>query len=177
MFVSLLLSKPSSAASQSQLIFGIPLIFKAGFQVLHNLHLTGNVRLEDLYFHPTAVAVWVGMFATALNLLPGGQLDGGHIIYGVWPRAHRLISLLTVVVLVPLIWREWIGWFLWAVLLLITGFQHPPVPRDPPLDRKRYLLGLCAVLMFILTFTSLPFHVVNTPTSLKDIIHSRRSHQ
>jgi membrane-associated protease RseP (regulator of RpoE activity) len=176
MFLSLLLSKLSSGVPQSQLIFGIPLIFKAGLQVLHSLHLTRAVRLEDLYLHPTAVAVWVGMFATALNLLPGGQLDGGHIIYGVWPRVHRLVSLLTVVVLAPLIWREWLGWFLWAVLLLITGFQHPPVPREPALDTKRYILGFCAVLMFILTFTSQPFHMANTPASLRDIIQSRRSH-
>lgn len=176
MFWSLLLSKPAAGISQSQLIFGTPLIFKGGLQVLHGLHLTGATRLEDLYLHPVAVAVWVGMFATALNLLPGGQLDGGHIVYGMWPRAHRVISLLTVVALIPLIWNQWLGWLLWALLLLITGFQHPPVPTDPPLDSKRYVLGFCALLMFIVTFTAQPFQMANTPTSLKDFIQSRRSH-
>ena len=107
------------------------------------------------------------MFATALNLLPGGQLDGGHIVYGMWPRGHRLLSLLTVVALIPLIWRAWAGWFVWAVLLLVSGLRHPPVPPEPALDRKRYALGLCAALMFVLTFIPQPFR----NASLQDLIH------
>ena len=70
------------------------------------------------------------MFATALNLLPGGQLDGGHIVFSISPRLHRWISLLTVFALVPLGKYLWTGWFLWAVLLALTG-RHPRVPRYP----------------------------------------------
>src|SRR5213082_3941929 len=102
MFWSLLLSKPAGDTPESVIVFGMPLIFKAGLQILLSLHLTSGARLEDLYLHPTAVGVWVGMFATALNLLPGGQLDGGHIVYALAPRSHKLVSWVVVLALVPL---------------------------------------------------------------------------
>src|SRR5215469_1703740 len=133
MFLSLLLSKPSTEASKSIIVFGMPLIFKGGLQLLHGLHLMAASNFDTLYLHPTAVGVWVGMFATALNLLPGGQLDGGHIIYSMWPRGHRLISLLTVLALIPLIW-QWSGWFVWGLLVAATGLRHPPVPPEPGID-------------------------------------------
>jgi membrane-associated protease RseP (regulator of RpoE activity) len=174
MFWSLLLSKPAGDTPESVIVFGMPLIFKAGLQMLHSLHLTNIARLDDLYLHPTAVGVWVGMFATALNLLPGGQLDGGHIVYGIWPRAHKFLSLLTVVALIPLIWRAWAGWFVWAVLLLISGLRHPPVPPEPALDRKRYALGLCAALMFLLTFIPQPFRNASLQDLIQGVWHASR---
>jgi Zn-dependent protease len=66
--------------------------------------------------HPIAVAGWVGMFATALNLLPGGQLDGGHILFSVFPRLHKWVSLAVVIALIPLAKYCWVGWLLWAVV-------------------------------------------------------------
>jgi len=86
------------------------------------------------------------MFATALNLLPGGQLDGGHIVYALSPRLHKPISLLTVALLIPLIWYGWVGWFLWAAVVLLTGIHHPPVSPEPRLAPKRRLLAVFALL-------------------------------
>jgi membrane-associated protease RseP (regulator of RpoE activity) len=96
------------------------------------------------------------MFATALNLLPGGQLDGGHIVYALNPRAHRTSSWPIIVVLLLLSWFFWTGWILWAVVLRLTG-RHPPVPEFPELDGKRKLLALFALLMLVLTFAYEPF--------------------
>ena len=69
-----------------------------------------------MLFHPMAVAAWVGMLATALNLLPSGQFDGGHIVYAIWPRAHRYVSWITVFSLLFL-GRQYVGWRMWAGLL------------------------------------------------------------
>ncbi|MGH9577037.1 MAG: hypothetical protein ACRD3R_06335, partial [Terriglobales bacterium] len=99
----------------------------------------------------------VGMFATALNLVPGGQFDGGHIIYALAPRAHRAITLLTALLLVPM-GKLWSGWLFWALILLITGTRHPRLPdTSEGLDAKRWLLALFGLLMLLLTFAPAPF--------------------
>jgi Zn-dependent protease len=138
-----------SAASEIQL--GFPLAFHLAARLLQPA-----VPLSTLSLHPIAAAAWVGMFATALNLLPGGQLDGGHIIFSISPRLHRWMSLLTVFALVPLGKYLWTGWFIWAVLLALTG-RHPRVPRYPEASGVRRMLAMCAVLMLVLTFTPAPF--------------------
>jgi membrane-associated protease RseP (regulator of RpoE activity) len=96
------------------------------------------------------------MFATALNLLPGGQLDGGHIVFSLSPAIHRAVSFLTVLALVPLGYYFWTGWLLWSVLLAMT-LRHPPVPREPSVAGRRRLVALCGALMFMLSFTPAPF--------------------
>jgi membrane-associated protease RseP (regulator of RpoE activity) len=155
LFLSLLLSRPlSSEPSQSMLTLGYPLVFQLAWSVLHP---HAALHLDQLSLSPIAIAAWVGMFATSLNLLPGGQLDGGHIIYAVSPRFHKNISRLTVLALVPMGIFFWTGWLVWAVLLLVTLMRHPPVPAYPPLDSKRKLLALIALLMFALTLIPEPF--------------------
>jgi Zn-dependent protease len=139
----------SPAASEVQL--GFPLVFYLAARLLHV-----TVPLSALSLHPIAAAAWVGMFATALNLLPGGQLDGGHILFSISPRLHRWISLLTVFALVPLGKYLWTGWFLWTVMLALT-LRHPRVPRYPDVSGRRRVLALCAALMLVLTFTPTPF--------------------
>jgi membrane-associated protease RseP (regulator of RpoE activity) len=114
------------------------------------------VTLGNLYLHPVGVAAWVGMLATALNLLPGGQLDGGHITYAIAPRAHRWVTWASILVLIPLGIHYWPGWLVWAVILGFTGLRHPNVPKWPPLDRNRRALALLAVLMLVLTFALAP---------------------
>ena len=109
-----------------------PLIFHALWTVLPLADVHGGSSvLQDIYFHPTAVAAWVGMFATALNLLPGGQLDGGHIVFSLSPRAHRTVSRLTILALDSLAYYFWLGWLLWAILLRISGMRHPMVEEWP----------------------------------------------
>ena len=145
------LSRPIAVPAASEIQLGFPLAFHLAARLLHI-----GVPLSALSLHPIAAAAWVGMFATALNLLPGGQLDGGHIVFSISPRLHRWISMFTVFALVPLGKYLWTGWFLWAVMLALT-LRHPRVPRYPDVSGRRRVLAVCAALMLVLTFTPAPF--------------------
>jgi len=114
----------------------------------------------DVLLHPIAFAGWIGLFVTALNLIPIGQLDGGHVVYAVFGRRHRTVSLIMIPVLILLGVYGWPGWFLWAVLPLIFGINHPPVmDSDSPLDRTRRIIGWISLAIFVMTFTPTPFMV------------------
>ncbi len=137
---------------------GYPLIFRIVGEILR----LGNVRggssfLHGVYFHPTAIAAWVGMFATALNLLPGGQLDGGHIVFSIAPRAHKQVSRLTILALIPMALYFWAGWLIWAILLRLSGMRHPIVTEWPAVAGVRRWLAGFAVVMLILTLAPAPF--------------------
>src|SRR5215472_1607399 len=122
------LGASSPTADNSSMLLGFPLIFKLTHWIMAALGSHAAIAqapVSGLYLHPVAMAAWVGMLATSLNLLPGGQLDGGHIIFAVNPRWHRPISLLSIVILLPLSWFCWAGWLLWAVVLRFTGGRHP----------------------------------------------------
>jgi membrane-associated protease RseP (regulator of RpoE activity) len=155
----LMLSKHAPGLlDESDLSFGFPLIFK----LLHGAmrwpeYGAMPAQIGALYMHPIAVAAWVGMFATALNLLPGGQLDGGHIVYALAPNLHRRITRALTLLLVPLAIFFWQGWFMWAIFLLWMGSRHPYVAVDEPLDGKRRLLAAFALLMLVLTLIPAPF--------------------
>ena len=138
---------------------GYPLIFhlvRRSLVALGYAHGLAGVPLTRVYLHPVAIAAWVGMFATSLNLLPGGQLDGGHIVFAVSPRAHKTVSRITILVLIPLALFFWTGWLVWAVLLRLSGMRHPSVPVWPEITTGRRWLGLCALLMLVLTFAYAP---------------------
>jgi membrane-associated protease RseP (regulator of RpoE activity) len=173
--VALGLSKPMHTMIGSPDIdLGYPLIFvmvhrAVSWTVPHGA--AAALPFNQVLLHPMAIAAWVGMFATALNLLPGGQLDGGHIVYAVAPRAHRWISQATILVLIPLAVYSWDGWLLWAVLLRISGMRHPMVVDWPGIGPGRRLLAAFAVLMLILTFTPAPF----AHNSLSEVIRQFRS--
>ncbi len=175
LFYGLIMSSPIPAGmAQTDLVFGTPLIFDLVHRALglFGNHLAGQLAVNGLYLHPVAMAAWVGMFATALNLLPGGQLDGGHIIFALGPRWHRRISLLTVTVLLPLSWFYWAGWMLWAIVLRMTGDRHPDVPLSPGLDKKRLWLAAFALFMLIVTLAPAPITSSNPdePSSLRGIV-------
>jgi len=145
---------PTSDAS-SALVFGQPLIER-----LLEFCLRPGVSHGHLLLHPMGRAAWVGLFATALNLLPAGQLDGGHILYAVASERHRRVSFAVALLLVPLAVKFWAGWLVWAVLLVAIGFRHPPlVDRWKPLDRTRRILAGVALAIFILSFMPAPFIV------------------
>lgn len=120
-----------------------------------------GIAITRLELSPVGCAAWVGLFLTALNLLPMGQLDGGHIVYAVFGKRHRYVSLALFVALVPLGILLWGGWIFWAVLMLILGLRHPVplIPPDQPLDRRRKALAAAALLMFALSFTLAPLTV------------------
>ena len=151
----LALSKPLTPQAAGSLIsFGYPPIFYFSHGLVKVL-LPHTPALGAMYLHPIAVAAWVGMLATSLNLLPGGQLDGGHIVYAVEPRAHRWATWTTVTVL-TLLSFHWPGWLLWAVILAITGWRHPPVPPWPHLSGGRRAMSLVAVAILALTWVPAP---------------------
>ncbi len=158
---SLALSKPMlPGTAESDIIFGYPLIFHLAHWGLGILGLSGpgRIPLEQAYLHPTAIAAWVGMFATALNLLPGGQLDGGHIVFSLFPRLHKHVSRLTVGILLPMGIFLWAGWLVWAALLFVSGLRHPQVPAWPGVDGNRKLVALIGLALLILTFVPMPFN-------------------
>jgi membrane-associated protease RseP (regulator of RpoE activity) len=152
----LALSKPMPPdIPRSAIEFGYPLIFRICQHVLAPF-TPHAASLNNLYLHPVGVAAWVGMFATALNLLPGGQFDGGHILYALAPRIHKWVTRISIVVLIPLGLFFWSGWLVWALILGFTGMRHPLVPAWPELDPTRRWLALVAVLMLALTLVFAP---------------------
>jgi len=151
------LTSPGMASPDIQL--GYPLIFRLVWYVLPlaQLKAGSTSALHSIYFHPTAIAAWVGMFATALNLLPGGQLDGGHIVFSLAPRAHKTVSRLTILALIPMALYFWAGWLLWAILLRISGMRHPMVAEWPGITGARRWVAGFGLVMLVLTFAPAPF--------------------
>jgi membrane-associated protease RseP (regulator of RpoE activity) len=122
--------------------------------------LRPGISPADISLHPVGCAAWIGLFATALNLLPAGQLDGGHILYALLGEKHRTVSRGLFLALLPLGVFCWAGWMVWAALLLIIGLRHPAVTiSSEPLGRGRKLLALVAAVVFLLTFVPTPFTV------------------
>lgn len=134
---------------QSPLLFGLMRLF-------HGEPAAGTA----VDYHPFALAAWVGLFVTALNLIPMGQLDGGHILYSLSPRVYRSLrpALLVILVLLGLWWK---GWWLWFGLLLLLARRHPPVIRPGErLGRTRRLLAVATLAIFALVFTPVPLSIV-----------------
>lgn len=107
--------------------------------------------------HPVAAAAWFGLFITSLNLIPIGQLDGGHVAYALWGERQRTVAFALLPLLVMLGFFGWPGWFVWVAMAGLFGFGHPPV-MDPEaaLGRPRIWVGRLAVAIFILTFSPIP---------------------
>jgi membrane-associated protease RseP (regulator of RpoE activity) len=115
---------------------------------------------KDVLFNPLALAGWAGILVTSLNLLPAGQLDGGHVVFATGLRS-RLYSLVPVPVLLWLAWFRWPGWVLWAVVLLVmAALGHPPTMDEArPLSPARRLAAALTVILFVLTFIPEPIGV------------------
>jgi membrane-associated protease RseP (regulator of RpoE activity) len=107
--------------------------------------------------HPILIASWVGFFVTTLNLIPAGQLDGGHILYALSPEWHRRTTFAVPALLLCMgvIW--WTGWLLWGVILLLPAMRHPHVSYFPLLPEKHRWLCLLAFGLLVLTFLPAPF--------------------
>ncbi len=161
--VALDLSKPlGPGVGPPDLQLGLPPIFFLMHRLLRSVapgHAIAALPLARVYLHPTAVAAWVGMYATALNLLPSGQLDGGHIVYALTPRAHRAVSWITVLGLVYL-GRFNYAWWFWGGLITVMNiltYRQEQAPEFPLLPTSRWLLALLGAIMLALTFTVVPF--------------------
>ncbi len=112
----------------------------------------------DVILHPVGFAAWFGLFITSLNLLPIGQLDGGHVAYALLGERQRSLAVGLVPILMLFGWLGWKGWFLWVGLAGLMGLAHPPV-RNPgrELGTARVLIGWIALLIFAVTFSWEPF--------------------
>jgi len=111
---------------------------------------------QDIIIHPLAWAGWAGLLVTALNLLPAGQLDGGHLVYVLFGRKVSLAWPIIVVALVGMGFI-WSGWWIWAALVFFLGRTHAePLDEITPLDPGRRLLALLGLAIFVLTFTPVP---------------------
>jgi len=132
------------------------IVILAGFLTKGNLPESANVVL-----HPVGFAGWLGMFVTSLNLLPVGQLDGGHISKALFPNSSDTLAGVVHVGLFLMGFLFWKGWLIWALLLMFLGVRHPPVMLDHiQLDPKRKKLGFAAIVIFFLTFVPAPFTVL-----------------
>ncbi len=127
------------------------------FYMLTKIVLNIESDAYSVLLHPVAFAGWVGLLVTSLNLLPIGQLDGGHITYALLGEKHEKVSKLMLPLLIVLGILLWSGWIIWALLMVLFGYKHPPVLYPQiQLDRKRKLVGWIALIIFILTFTPIP---------------------
>jgi len=141
---------------EAELVLGEPLLF----QILSWLTFGPLGPDDHIILHPVAFAGWIGLLVTALNLMPVGQLDGGHVSYALFPQYHRYVSLACLGLLVFCGLFFWQGWFMWALLLYFLGLRHPPPHHYwVALDTRRRVLGFITILVFILCFTPTPFKV------------------
>ncbi|MBZ5536213.1 MAG: site-2 protease family protein [Acidobacteriia bacterium] len=156
--MSLMFSKvvPISAGTGSSIVFGDPLIFRVVEKLIRMKIPDGY----DVYLHPVGFAAWVGIFATALNLLPIGQLDGGHILYSVFGKRHLLLSRLFMITLIPLGLKYWTGWLFWAGIMLVLGTRHPRLlDEEIRLGPGRQWVAFVSLLIFVLCFTLSPISI------------------
>jgi membrane-associated protease RseP (regulator of RpoE activity) len=138
--------------SQNAVIFGIPLLLRLLDALFHP-----GVNPHFLLLPPIGRAAWVGLFATTLNLLPAGQLDGGHILRSVNARLHRFTTLLLPLILLPLGYFFWYGWYVWATMLFGLRFLRIAPIYDPaPLDSPRRFAAFLTLVVFILSFMPAP---------------------
>jgi membrane-associated protease RseP (regulator of RpoE activity) len=141
--------------SSAAVVFGSPPLMKFFLELFHP-----GIRESNILLSPIALAAWVGLLVTAINLLPVGQLDGGHIVYSVTSRYHRLISPLFGIGLLIMGVAYWHDWVVFALLLLLLGFRHPPlIDVWTPLDAKRRAWAVFALIMFFLCFTPTPLSI------------------
>jgi membrane-associated protease RseP (regulator of RpoE activity) len=137
--------------NNTDFVFGTPLL-----QRLLEFAIFPGVPSADIYLHPIARAAWVGLLATALNLMPIGQLDGGHILYSFIGEHHRFLTNLFIAALIPLAFLFSWSWIVWAVILFFLGRRHPRIYDSTPLGAGRIQLGLLALVIFILSFSPAP---------------------
>jgi membrane-associated protease RseP (regulator of RpoE activity) len=127
--------------------------------LIHDELLPANGR--DVMLDPVAFAAWFGLLVTAFNLLPVGQLDGGHVLFALFGERVRVVGMVFVGILIVMGIVLWEGWLVWAMLTFLLGVAHPPPLNDlTPLDPRRRVLGMVVLLIFVLVFVPVPLTVV-----------------
>lgn len=114
-----------------------------------------------VWLSSTAFAGWIGLLVTSLNLIPTGQLDGGHILYGLFSKYHRKISLVIIGILICFGFFSWYGWIVWGLMVLFLALKHPPIGKEnEKIDKKRIVVAIVSLVILILTFTASPFNII-----------------
>ncbi|MGR3176577.1 MAG: site-2 protease family protein [Candidatus Anammoxibacter sp.] len=133
---------------------GEPILFSVIAKIVFGTVAEGS----DILLHPIAFAGWAGLFVTALNLLPIGQLDGGHILYALLgEKKSKIVFKIGVFGFCLIAILVYHGWVLFAVLLLLFGFRHPaPVDAITNIGSKRRWIGIGMFILFFLSFTPIP---------------------
>jgi membrane-associated protease RseP (regulator of RpoE activity) len=138
---------------------GVPLGESLLFKLLSRIVLGEIPAGYDVILHPVAYAGWLGMYITMLNLIPAGQLDGGHVAFAMFGERFSEVARLIPYALL-LMGLAGNGWFVWAALLFVMGTGHPrPVFEEVPLTPARRAFGAAAFLLFLLCFTFDPFPI------------------
>ena len=142
---------------QGALILGDSILMKILTWVTH----PDLMESQDIMLHPIAFAGWIGLLVTMLNLLPIGQLDGGHVAYAMLGEKQKLIGQAAFILLVPLSFLS-INWLVWGLLLLLLmrTVKHPPIQDiHIPLSESDKRIGYICLLIFILCFIPAPFKI------------------
>ena len=137
-------------ATSGDFTFGTPLLMR----FVEWLRFPGTPA-SDIALHPFAQAAWAGLLATAINLLPVGQLDGGHILYALFGRVHKMVSWLFLLLLLPMAYFS-LSWLFWAVILFILGIRHPLVYDETPLNAKRRWIAAAAFAILVISLSLTP---------------------
>jgi membrane-associated protease RseP (regulator of RpoE activity) len=152
--VGLVLSDVTTGGEERGLTLGTSILFSFLNWIVH-----GSMPDEvSLILHPVAFSGWIGLLITSLNLLPVGQLDGGHVAYAIFGSRQRTIAQGVMAILLFLGIAGWSGWLVWVALLFFLGIHHPPVVYEwVVLDGKRRMIGWLTLILFVVTFTPVPF--------------------
>jgi membrane-associated protease RseP (regulator of RpoE activity) len=150
--VGIFLSRLSpNIALRGDFVFGTPLLIR----IMEWARFGQHTSTSDIALHPFAQAAWAGLLATAINLLPIGQLDGGHILYAFFGPVHRTLSRVFLAVLLPMGYFSY-SWLFWAAVLFFLGVRHPLVYDDMPLDGKRKVIAMAAFAILVLSLSLTP---------------------
>ena len=155
LILGLYLSPVTPSIGMGSINFGSSLILNLCSQLI--LGVDPSSPDINIHLHPIAFAGWIGMLVTALNLMPVGQLDGGHIIYAFTPGKHSAIGKIFFAGLFPLGYF-WSGWFFWAAMIALMGFKTAPLKEDvEKVELTHKVLGCISMAIFFLTFIPIPF--------------------
>jgi membrane-associated protease RseP (regulator of RpoE activity) len=168
--------------------FGQTILYSALSRLLTDPSVQFVPPMSEIYHYPLLCVGWFGLFVTAMNLIPIGQFDGGHLIYTMFGEKHRVIARTSFIALLVLglpsvldsvirtVWSylssaplgqvipfaqySWTGWFIWALIsYYVIKLYHPPVPDESPLDETRMRIGWLTLLIFVICFSFTPFTI------------------
>jgi len=155
LFVGLTLSRevPFFASGLTLNLLGSSLLVDGIVNLFYSLPANRTLAL-----HPVFFAAWLGLLLTGMNLLPLGQLDGGHVAYAWLGRYGHWLAMVMFVLLLAAGYFLSTMWYIWAFFVLMSGLRHAPTLNDvTPLDGRRRLIGFAALLLFLLTIVPVPF--------------------